>query len=799
MLISLNWIRDFVELPGDVEPGELAERFTRTTAEVEEARPVRVNAKGLVAARVQSQHPLPGQHSLRVVELDVGQGRIVETLTTAPVLHVGLNVVYAPPRASVNGKTVQETRVCGRSSVGIILPGDAIGIPMAVQEAIFLGRDVAPGRPLPPELFDDWLFEIDNKSITHRPDLWGHYGVAREIAAITGLPLKPYPVVSLEELSDDSLPRIEIEIDDPEAGPRYSGIVLEGVPTQPAPLWMQLRLGHVGMRPITGLVDLTNYIMADLGQPMHAFDAAKVRRIEVAWARDGQRFRTLDGIERTLTPQTLMIQCRRRSIALAGVMGGLDTEVCETTGSLLLESANFHPAVIRRTATRLGLRTDASSRFEKSLDPAHTVLAIQRFIELARPMYPDLKPVSRLSDCYPKPHKSLVVPVNPRHVARTIGRKVSADEATVLLAPLGFTVTPGDTQWRVHVPSFRSTADVTIEDDVIEELARCIGYSTIEPSMPRVSIRRFSLNRMHELERRTIEHFTAVHGFCEIHRYLWLDPDWLERLEYDPGACVELANPPAKGLHRLRSSLMPGVLAAVVRNRFHFPAFSIMEVGSVFEPHVDGDREYHHVALVTAQRAKGIEDQLYNRLKAAIEGWAWQCLGRPTTFAQVRPSDCPWEHPNWTAGVDIDKHCAGRVSVLGASLRRVMDEHLGSWAVAWAELRLDELAHLKPLTERLGTIPDYPLVELDFSFLVPKPTRYIQVVDQVRAFNHPLLKRIQYVGCYEGEAVSTDRRSLTLRTVIGHDTRTLIDEDTNAFRNAFEQHLGKCGFAIRRT
>ena len=798
MLISLQWLRDFVDLPGDLNPPELAERITCTTAEVEKTKPVRVEAKGLIAACVKSQQPVAGQSNLRVVELDVGDGRVIETVTAAPVLHVGLSVVYAPPGASVGNHAVRETRVAGRTSVGLILPGDAIGIPMAFSEAIFLGEDVSPGQPLLPEAFEDWVFEIDNKSITHRPDLWGHYGMAREIAAITGLELKPYPVVPLDELTSGTLPAIEIEIDDPSACPRYSGLLVQGVPTRPAPLWMQLRLGHVGMRPITGLVDLTNYIMADLGQPMHAFDAAKVDRIEVGWAHDGERFRTLDGIERTLTTQTLMIQSRRRAIALAGIMGGLDTEVSESTASLLLESANFDAATIRRTATRLGLRTDAGSRFEKSLDPGNTVLAIQRFLELSKPIYPNLTLTGRLCDRYPKPREPAVVPVHPGHVARTIGRGVTFDEADRLLRPLGFEVTGHDTHWRIHVPSFRSTADVTIEDDVIEELARFIGYAAIEPAMPRVSIRSFAPHKLHQLERRTLEHFTSVHGFCEIHSYLWYDGEWLERLGYDPGRCVELTNPSAYGLHRLRRWLMPGVLSAVVRNRFHFPAFSILEVGSVFEPRQDGDGEYRHVALVIAQRGKRIEDELYSRLKAALESWAWQRFGSAVAFNPGPATDRPWEHPHRTAAVVIDGVDSGRISVVDGSLRRVMDEHLGSWAVAWAELRLDELARLKPKTETLGTIPNYPWIELDFSLLVPKAQRYNDVVKQVRAFQHPLLKRIQYVGCYEGQSIPADRRSLTLRTVIGDDARTLIDDDANTFRTAFEKHLETVGYAIRR-
>ena len=669
---------------------------------------------------------------------------------------------------------------------------------MAVQEAVFVNPAVEPGVELDADLFDDWIIEVDNKSLTNRPDLWGHYGIAREIAAILNLPLQPYPVVPLDDLSDASLPTVPIEIADGNACRRYSGLVLEGVPTQPGPLWMQLRLGRVGMRPISGLVDLTNYVMADLGQPMHAFDAAKVPRVEVNWAKGGDLFRTLDGMERQLSAGELMILSQGEPIALAGVMGGLLTEVSDTTTSLLLESANFDPATIRRTATRLGLRTDASARFEKSLDPAHTVLAIQRFVELARPIYPDLTITGRLSDGYPSPPPPVTVAVNPWHVARTIGREVPVGEARRILSRLGFEVTGYGIEWAVRVPSFRATGDVSIEEDVIEELARYIGYDGVTPAMPMITMRRFEPNALHVLEQHTLAHFTSAHRFIEVQGYLWYDSSWLHQLAIEPGPCVELRNPSAEGLHRFRRSLVPGLLSAVERNRHHFSAFSLIELGSVFEKGDGEDREYRHLGLVCAARGKKIEDQLLGRLKGAIETWAWQRFTRPVTFAHV--AACPkwaWEHPQRTASVAIGDVVAGQVSVVDMALRRKMSEHLSAWSVAWAELRLSGLELLTQPAEPLGTIPAHPFVEMDFSIVVPKSTPYAAIARDFARFVHPLLKQIRYVGAFEGASVGEGCRSLTFRTVAGDDERTLGDKDTVAFRTAIEKHLKSCGHEVR--
>ena len=797
MLISLKWIRDFVDFPDDFDVREMCERFTRTTAEVEGLKPVEIGASGLIVARVESVAEISDSRDLRLVVLDVGDGKTVETVTTAPVIHLHTNLLYAPDGASVAalGK-IGTAKVAGTTSAGMILPGDALGIEMAAQEAVFHDDTREPGTPLPPDLFDDWIMDVDNKSITHRPDLWGHYGMAREFAAISGRPLKPYPGVAVDEISDASLGEITIAIADAKACPRYSGILLEGVPTQPAPLWMQMRLGHLGMRPVSGLVDLTNYIMTELGQPMHAFDAAKVDRIEVDWAKDGARFQTLDGVERLLASADLMIQCRGHSVALAGVMGGLETEVTENTGTLLLESANFNPTTIRKTAGRLGLRSEASARFEKSLDPAHTVLSICRFIDLAREMYPDMKLTSRLSDCYPSPREPVSVTISPRCVSRTIGQEVPTERITTILEPLGFGVSTKGEVLEVAVPSFRATGDIAIEVDVIEEIARYIGYNNIAATMPNVTIRRFELDALHELENRTLGYFTGTHAFHEIHGYLWYNATWLAQLGIDPGDCVTLRNPAAEGLERLRQHLTPGLLAAVEKNRFHFPALSLIEIGSVFERGQPEDREFRHAAMIVAKRGKRFEAELYGQLQGALQSWCWQCFMRPIGFAPAEPRHS-WEHAQHTATVMIGDSEAGRISLIDLSLRRAMDEHLGAWSIAWAELRLTGLEKVGRGSEKLDAIPEFPLVELDFSILVATKTQFETVVGQLGEFTHPLMKRIRFVSSYEGESVGSGQRSLTFRTVVGDDARTLVDADTKAFRQAFETHVAACGYKIR--
>ncbi|MBI3835026.1 MAG: phenylalanine--tRNA ligase subunit beta [Planctomycetes bacterium] len=820
MLVSLNWIRDCVDLPETTDARALAERFSVTTAEVDDVHEVRSEAKGLRAARIQSIHAAKTNPNLQVVVLELGRGETARAVSNLKGLAAGQLVLFAPGGAHIKTLgTINRGSMGGEEFDGLIVPAEAIGIENAAQDAIHLSPEYQPGESISPELFDDWLIEIDNKSLTNRPDLWGHYGIAREIAAIVRQPLKPYltatpggafsknsasvsvDVAAVTTSNGTSLAQISIVVADAKACPRYSVIAMAGVTPQAAPLWMQLRLGRIGMRPISGLVDLTNYIMADVGQPMHAFDASKVPQIEVDWAKEGEKLRTLDGVERTLTSTDLIIKCSGRSVALAGVMGGLETEVTEHTTTLLLESANFDGATVRQTAKRLNLRSEASARFEKSLDPQNTIPAIKRFIGLARTMYPKLQLTSALSDAFPSPARSVNVTVKPSGVRRTMGRDVTIQEARERLTPLGFTIEENESAWSVAVPTHRATGDIAIEADIIEELARLAGYGSIKPAAPQTTVRDFAPNALRELQKRSLEHFTATCAFNEIYGYIWYDAKWLTHIGFDPDECIILRNPAAEGMERLRTSLMPGLLAAASLNRFHFPAVALVEAGSVFERGSqagDHNCEFRHLGLVLARHGKAAEEELMAELKNSIRSWSLREFGVEAAFREAEGSRTrTWEDVHRTAEVTIGSQVAGRISFISSTLRRRMDEHLSTWGIAWAEIKLSGLESTRRSAERLDSIPEYPQVEKDFSLVASKSIRYSEIVDRLSMFEHALLRRIRYVTSFEGGSMPRDMRSHTFRAVIGDAARTLTDDDTTEFQLSFVAYLKKCGYDLR--
>lgn len=826
MFISLNWLRDFVDLPAGFDPRELALKFTLTTAEVEGVERVQANITGLVAARIDAVEPLAEQHppgqagKLKCVVVEAG--RRCTSLTSAPDVKVGDLVVYAPPGASIAGHAVGTVDTAGRPSEGMIVAGQAIGLPVVGANAIFLPPNTEPGRPIDADFFDDWIIEIDNKSITHRPDCWGHYGIAREIAVMLGLPLKPYDVTNPTEFARPDLPAVPIEIDDAELCPRYTALVMKGLKAQPSPLWMQARLARCGQRPIDLLVDLTNYIMLELGQPMHAFDGAMLPNIQVALAATGERFITLDGMTRKMPPGTLMIQCNRKSVAIAGIMGGAETEVTARTETVLLESANFDAATIRRAATAMGHRTEASARFEKSLDPANTVLGIGRFHKLAKAELPGLELASTLSDCYPAPKPVHAIELDCDFASRIIGKAVSPAEIRKILTALEFRCEEvgeerrprgadatmefrceeaeegSDHKLIVTPPSYRATKDIEIEADVIEEVARFVGYNNIEPVLPNVSARFFEPSPELLIEERTLDVLCRDGEFVEVHDYIWYDDEWLAKLGFEPGECLMLKNPAAENCARFRKTLMPGLIALAERNRHHHGRFQLAQVGSVFEAGHSTVEESQHrsLGLVAVQAGAKAGGEVWGCLRGALDGWARRVLESFVDYQETTPCH-PWEDADRVAEIAVAGRVVGRTTILSLACKQRIDERLKAWSIALTELNLTALADLIGRHEKLPAVPRYPQVRLDFSFLIDAATRYVHVQGELSRFTHALLRRLAFVGAYEGGSVPEGKRSLTFRAEIGWDDRTLGDEEIRGFQADFTAFLSSHGMELR--
>ena len=481
MFISMNWIRDYVDLSG-LDIDKLIHQFSLSTAEVEnEIFYKGSDLSGVVVAEIKSVEEHPQSKKLHLLKVDVGESELVDVVCGAPNVRVGMKTAFAKVGAQLGEITIAPRPLAGFMSCGMCCSEKELGISEDNSGIMDLDASLPNGKDLK-EIFaiDDIIFEVDNKSLTNRPDLWGHYGIAREFAALAGRELKPLDVADLSAYAQ--LPALDIQIEDDDCL-RYSGLKFDNVSVSVSPMNMRIRLYYCGMRAINFLADMTNYLMLEMGQPMHAFDSRKVEKIRIKKFANPFEFQTLDGVERHIDENTLMICNGDEPVAIAGIMGGLDSEIVSDTTSLTLESACFDPVSIRKSAARLAHRTDASQRYEKTLDPEMTSLAIARFVKLLQDIDGSAQVISSLTDDYRRSYERKTLTIDKAYVDRYtgIGDAISNEHIERTLKALGFEVEAKDGAFTVKVPSWRATKDVTLKADLIEEITRIYGYDNFVP------------------------------------------------------------------------------------------------------------------------------------------------------------------------------------------------------------------------------------------------------------------------------------------------------------------------------
>ena len=490
MKLSLSWIKDFVNIPEDMDMKQLAYDLTMDTVEVEDVEYLADRFDHMVVGVIEDIEPHPNADKLRVCKVDIGDGEIKDIVCGGINLEKGMRVAVSCPGAIVRwhgeGEPVEikKSKLRGVASYGMICASDEIGLGdlfPASQEAEILDLsafDVPAGTTLADALdLNDVLLEIDNKSMTNRPDLWGHYGIAREIAALYNLPLAEIKPFETDVQSD-----FNVEIADPDRCPRYIGVEMSGVNVKEAPYQMQNRIWKVGMRPINALVDITNYVMLATGNPTHAFDADNISdHIVVRHAAENEKLLLLNDKELSLCTDDLVITDSEGPVALAGVMGGAKDSILPKTERVILEVANFEAAGIRRTALRYDNRTEASSRYEKAIDPERCDQALALSMQYFKELYPELK-VTGYCDKYVKKLKRAEIDVNLVWLEKRLGKHLTNDEIQGKLEKLGFDVQINGEDMHVIAPTWRSTGDISIKDDVMEEVARMYGYDNFEPT-----------------------------------------------------------------------------------------------------------------------------------------------------------------------------------------------------------------------------------------------------------------------------------------------------------------------------
>ncbi|MBR6999387.1 MAG: phenylalanine--tRNA ligase subunit beta [Lachnospiraceae bacterium] len=810
MKLSLSWIKDYVSLPDDADLKKLAYDLTMDTVEVEDVEYLGKRFENMLVGVIEAVEPHPNADKLRVCTVDIGDGEPKQIVCGGINLAVGMKVAVSVPGAIVRwhgeGEPVEikKSKLRGVESYGMICASDEIGLGdlfPSKQEAEILDLsflDVPAGTTIADALdLNDVLLEIDNKSMTNRPDLWGHYGIAREIAALYKLPMKKIEPVAFDADSD-----FKVEILDPDRCPRYIGVEMNGVEVKPSPYQMQSRIWRVGMRPINALVDITNYVMLATGNPTHAFDADIIKEhIRVRRAEEGEKLLLLNGKELELCGDDLVIADGEGPVALAGVMGGAKDSILPTTKRVILEVANFESTGIRRTALRYDNRTEASSRYEKAVDPERCDQALALSMQYFKELYPELKVVGHC-DRYEKKLKRAEIDVNLDWLARRLGKHLTNDDIRSKLEILGFDVSIDGDNMHVIAPTWRSTGDISIKDDVMEEVARMYGYDNFEAT-PFTTSFEGAINQKDISLVRNIKEYLAIRcGMQEIYTYPWMNDVFVNAVMQDTTGMLKLSTPPAPDLSYIRSSLLPNMCEAVVKNERYFNEFSMFEEAQVF---TDSDytspydateslpKQRRNIAGSIASATKKVND-LFRELKGFLEYMPRYTHMEGFTFKKdVKPV--------WADNVVWQNIYVGDVKVgdLGLVAKKVtMDCGIKNLSVMVFEMDTTLLKPLISRTNKFTHLAEYPETDYDISMLFDSSATWEEIKSVIAVKEAGPVKNASFVDEYRGKQIPAGKKSVTIRLTIGSKEKTLTsDEIENAAGSVMKQLSKRMGAELR--
>ncbi|MCL2167084.1 MAG: phenylalanine--tRNA ligase subunit beta, partial [Clostridiales bacterium] len=602
-----------------------------------------------------------------------------------------------------------------------------------------------------------------------RPDLWGHYGIAREFAAITGRELQALPQ---SEPGYNGNERIPVSIERPDLCYRYSCLRMSNVTRRSSPVYMRIRLFYCGMRSLNYLADLTNYIMLETGQPLHAFDAGKISNIIVRTYPDAREFVTLDKAIRNVDTDTLMICNGEIPVAVAGIMGGLDSEIEEGTESVLLEAANFDATSIRRSATRIGLRTDASMRYEKSLDPEMTMTGIRRFVYLMGEADPGAVSASAVSDVYPYRYPQISIRFPKSYLDRYSGIDIPAEQISRTLKSLGFSLVQEGDEFDVTVPSWRATKDVSLKADLVEELTRVYGYDNFEQKATNSLLRPVRDPVSRGMDSLFKDNLVLRHSLHEVHTYLWSDERKLRNLGIAVEENVTVLNAAPEN-NILRNSILPSLLVAVSENKLYADSFGVFEIGKVVAG-VEDD------GLCIERRTLGIvlfsrdseEEALYYQAAAIVNGLLFASKHRETVYRK-KTADHAWQHPKNTSAICCGGVELGTLCVLHPYNLDLLDKNS---AVVCVEIDMQAVDGIAP--EQLTYIEPsrFPSIDYDLTVTLHDDGVYGKVRSILEAQEIPDLHTYQVADLYRRE----DSLNVTLRLRFSSPDKTLVREDVQA-------------------
>lgn len=788
MFLSMNWISDFVDLSG-LDKLKLINQFSLSTAEVEND----IYFKGsdlsdVVVAEIKSVENHPDSKKLHLLKVDAGESELTDVVCGAPNVRVGMKTAFAKVGAKIGEIEIAPRKLAGYLSNGMCCSEKEIGISDDNSGIMEITDDIPNGTDLKSVYaIDDIIFEVDNKSLTNRPDLWGHYGIAREFAALSGRPLKNIGGVDLSKY--DSLPKVDMKIED-SLCQRYSCLQVENIKRTVSPVDMRIRLYYCGMRAINFLADLTNYLMLEMGQPMHAFDSRKVEKIRIKRFDTPFTFQTLDGVERNIDENTLMICNDNTPVAIAGIMGGLDSEIVDDTTTLTLESATFNAASVRKSTVRLAHRTDASMRYEKCLDPEMTVTAIARFVELLQKYDDGASVVSALTDDYAYHYDNVELKFDKAFVDKYTGIDISNDTIVKTLKSLGFGVELENDSFTVDVPSWRATKDVTMKADIIEEITRIYGYdnfdihTAVAPLYPvRPSVEKTVEDKIKDL---LVKRF-SLH---ELHSYVWSYYDELKAIGLDADGVIKLDGATNPNIETIRRSIIPTQLCQVKSNTSFALRFGIFEIGRVVTGLDENNNciEKKKLAITLFSKIAPVS-VLFYKLRDILEIMSDDIKHKPLTF-EAKQAEYPYQHPVNLNKVFCDGVEIGEIGIVYPTVQKKIDKKA---SIVYAEIDVEAFANIENASIQYIEPSRFPEMEIDLSFI---SKTFAPISIAIAEAKSPLVKNVYVTDIYEDE--NDGSKSITTRIVFAHPERTLTKEEVTEVTDKIIATLKEKGIELKK-
>ncbi len=784
MYISYNLLKEFVKIPKNISSHEIASLLNLHTVEVEKTIDLKEQFKNIVVAEVLEVSSHPKADRLKLVKVNTGSEEL-EIVCGALNVEAKQKVALALPGAVLsNGLEIKETEIRGIKSKGMICAEDELGLGDDHEGILVLEDKAKKGQDFADYLkLDDIIFEIDNKSLSHRGDLWGHYGLARELATLLKAQLKPYSDF-IKTLDHKEAKEFKVKILNKDLCPRYQAWRVENIKVEESPQWLKNKIIAAGYRPINNIVDASNYTMIESGQPLHTFCGDNIKNIEVRLAKKGESIKTIDEKDRALSESDLVIASDKQILAIAGIMGSLDSAVNLNSQSIIIESANFDAVSIRKSSQSLGLRTEASARYEKSLDPELVPLAMKRFAGILKDLCPEAEFVSSPTDIINyEENKINQIELEFSWINKRLGKEIDKNEVVSILESLGFKIEVNDDKLLVSIPSWRAVKDVKIKEDILEEIARIYGYNNIEASLPELKLKPLPYNHELKLERNIKDFLSKSAAFFEDYNYAFVDEKQLLKMGVETSSYWRLVNPSSQNYTILRQSLVPNLISSIIYNQHKFKNISFFEIGRVFLP-VEGDYDKEgkkenlplQEKLVSLALA-GYENS-FSKAKGVVDALVKNILGKNQEIEfNLLENNYDWSDDNWSIDIKLGAESLGYIAKIKKEVAEKLNLKLQTTIVEinFAKL-LDIYKNISGIKYQQES--KFPALERDLAFVVDKKISYNKLYQAIKDFN-PLIVEVDLFDVYSGDKLEKNLKSLAFHISYQSDEKTLSAQEVD--------------------